>query len=81
MGKLWIIAVFGAIVAALYVFTIDDVSQQVTINMVPHTLAAGSALYTDDEQNNITVFENASPSVVFVTNTQLRRQRFSLNVL
>ena len=36
---------------------------------------------TTDEQNNISVFKNASPSVVFVTNTQLRRQRFSLNVM
>jgi S1-C subfamily serine protease len=39
-----------------------------------------SPFLTDDEQNNISVFESASPSVVFVTNTQLRRQRFSLNV-
>jgi S1-C subfamily serine protease len=39
-----------------------------------------SAFLTDDEKNNISVFESASPSVVFVTNTQLRRQRFSLNV-
>ena len=38
-------------------------------------------LLTNDETNNIEVFEAASPSVVFVTNTQLRRQRFSLNVL
>ena len=37
--------------------------------------------YTDDEKNNIAVFESASPSVVFVTNTQLRRRRFSLNVM
>ena len=36
---------------------------------------------TNDEQNNISVFKSASPSVVFVTNTQLRRQRFSLNVM
>lgn len=36
---------------------------------------------TNDESNNISVFKNASPSVVFVTNTQLRRQRFSLNVM
>jgi S1-C subfamily serine protease len=36
---------------------------------------------TDDESNNIAVFSAASPSVVFVTNTQLRRQRFSLNVM
>ena len=81
MGKLWIIAVFGAIIAALYVFAVDDVYQQVNIDTVPQPLEAGTTLYTDDEQNNITVFENASPSVVFVTNTQLRRQRFSLNVL
>ncbi|MEK9892273.1 MAG: hypothetical protein VW599_07400, partial [Pseudomonadales bacterium] len=32
---------------------------------------------TNDEANNISVFEAASPSVVFVTNTQLRRRRFS----
>lgn len=38
-------------------------------------------LLITDEANNIAVFEAASPSVVFVTNTQLRRQRFSLNVL
>ena len=36
---------------------------------------------TKDENNNIQVFKNVSPSVVFVTNTQLRRQRFSLNVM
>jgi S1-C subfamily serine protease len=36
---------------------------------------------TNDEANNISVFEAASPSVVFVTNTQLRRRRFSLNVM
>jgi S1-C subfamily serine protease len=36
---------------------------------------------TDDESNNIAVFSEVSPSVVFVTNTQLRRQRFSLNVM
>lgn len=37
--------------------------------------------HTNDETNNIAVFESASPSVVFVTNTQLRRRRFSLNVM
>ncbi|HIG39992.1 MAG: trypsin-like peptidase domain-containing protein [bacterium] len=37
---------------------------------------------TDDESNNIAVFKNVGPSVVFVTNKQLRRQsRFSLNVM
>ncbi len=40
-----------------------------------------SATLTDDESNNIAVFSDVSPSVVFVTNTQLRRQMFSLNVM
>ncbi|MDA9679912.1 trypsin-like peptidase domain-containing protein [Gammaproteobacteria bacterium] len=43
--------------------------------------ATTSKFLTNDEQNNISVFKSASPSVVFVTNTQLRRQRFSLNVM
>ncbi|MFT4677335.1 MAG: S1-C subfamily serine protease [Patiriisocius sp.] len=38
-------------------------------------------ILTLDESNNIAVFKDVSPSVVFVTNTQLRRQRFSLNVM
>jgi S1-C subfamily serine protease len=36
---------------------------------------------TDDESNNIAVFRDASPSVVFVTNTLVRRQLFSMNVM
>ncbi len=36
---------------------------------------------TNDESNNMAIFKAAGPSVVFVTNTQLRRQRFSRNVL
>ncbi|MFT7687554.1 MAG: S1-C subfamily serine protease [Candidatus Azotimanducaceae bacterium] len=36
---------------------------------------------TNDESNNIAVFKEVGASVVFVTNTQLRRQRFSRNVL
>ena len=42
---------------------------------------ADVSFLTDDESNNIAVFSDASPSVVFVTNTQLQRQLFSLNVL
>ena len=34
---------------------------------------------TDDESNNIAVYRDISPSVVFVTNTQIRRNIFSLN--
>ena len=38
-------------------------------------------IVTPDEQNNIRVFRDVSPSVVFVTNTQLRRRLFSANVM
>lgn len=35
---------------------------------------------TEDEANTTQIFEKASPAVVFVTNTALRRSLFSLNV-
>src|SRR5690606_34440668 len=35
----------------------------------------------EDERNTIEVFRRASDSVVFVTNTQLRRDLFSRNVM
>ncbi|HEX7927176.1 MAG TPA: trypsin-like peptidase domain-containing protein [bacterium] len=35
----------------------------------------------NDEQNNIDVFKKASPSTVYITNVQLRRDVFSLNVM
>jgi S1-C subfamily serine protease len=35
----------------------------------------------NDEQNNIEVFKRAAPSTVYITNVQLRRDIFSLNVL
>jgi len=49
----------------------------------PPTPLAGNSdvFYTNDEQNNIAVFQEVSPSVVFVTNTRLRRNSFSLNVM
>jgi len=36
---------------------------------------------TENESNNIAVYSQVSESVVFVTNTQLRRRRFSRNVM
>lgn len=36
---------------------------------------------TSYEQNNIAVYKEASPSVVFVTNSQLQQNLFSLNVM
>ena len=44
-----------------------------------HPPAAGqpaNVFLTDDESNNIAVFRDVSPSVVFVTNTLIRRQLF-----
>ena len=35
---------------------------------------------TEDEKNSTEIFSRASPSVVYVTNTALRRNLFSLNV-
>ena len=36
---------------------------------------------TDDEANTTEVFQRASPAVVFVTTSELRRQRFTRNVM
>ena len=36
---------------------------------------------TDDEANTTEVFQHASPAVVFVTSSELRRQRFTRNVM
>ncbi len=36
---------------------------------------------TDDEANTTQVFQSASPAVVFVTSSELRRQRFSVNIM
>lgn len=43
-------------------------------------VSSALAVLTEDERNNIQVFDNASDSVVFVTNTQYRRDFFSFNV-
>ena len=50
----------------------------------PLTLASETADYlsfsTDDEANTTEVFQRASPAVVFVTSSELRRQRFTRNI-
>ncbi|HKI73480.1 MAG TPA: trypsin-like peptidase domain-containing protein [Pseudomonadales bacterium] len=43
--------------------------------------AAPTNFETNDEKNNIAVYKEASPSVVFVTNSQLQQNLFSLNVM
>ncbi len=40
-----------------------------------------STFYTNDEQNNIAVYEKVSPSVVFVTNKAIRRNFLSPNAM
>ncbi|MDC3015758.1 trypsin-like peptidase domain-containing protein [Luminiphilus sp.] len=51
---------------------------------IPQTLASETADYlsfsTDDEANTTEVFQRASPAVVFVTSSELRRQRFTRNI-
>ena len=50
----------------------------------PRTLASETPDYlsfsTDDEANTTEVFQRASPAVVFVTSSELRRQRFTRNI-
>lgn len=69
----------AGIATCIYVFATNLDSAEVNPNV--NEASTETAFYTDDEKNNISVFENASPSVVFVTNTQLKRRRFSLNVM
>ena len=58
----------------------DSLSVSGTIKDRKKSLSPIELPFTNDEKNNTAIFEKASPSVVFVTNTKLRRQRFSLNV-
>jgi S1-C subfamily serine protease len=57
-----------------------------TLALLLGTLPAGAAgvdylsFATDDEANSTEIFSKASPSVVFVTNSAMRRDFFSLNV-
>lgn len=71
-------AIFGILTASL--ITVFNVDPEPVALADDATLAVDESL-TADESNNIAVFRDISPSVVFVTNTQLRRRRFSLNVM
>lgn len=74
-------AVFGVITASALSWL--DIAPEPTALADTRTpdIIVNDDILTSDESNNITVFRDVSPSVVFVTNTQLRRQRFSLNVM
>ena len=56
------------------------------IGVFPALTIAGDAVdylsfATEDEANTTEVFQQASPAVVFVTSSELRRQRFSRNIM
>lgn len=68
------------VIAAFFSFATGEEAESSNLDIAADA-ALENVFYTDDEKNNIAVFEDASPSVVFVTNTQLRRRRFSLNVM
>ncbi|MFT7218928.1 MAG: S1-C subfamily serine protease [Candidatus Azotimanducaceae bacterium] len=82
-----------AIAAGILVFGIDEDSSAAAAADSPgNGLDAGvsetplfndddNVFFTDDEKNTIAVFESTSPSVVFVNSRQLKRQRFSMNVM
>jgi S1-C subfamily serine protease len=64
---------------------VDNAANHTNIaSTAAHLPAAGqpdNVFLTDDESNNIAVFRDVSPSVVFVTNTLVRRELFSMNVM
>ena len=68
-GSLWI----ACLAAALLPWHIAPLSAQ----EAPDYLSFS----TDDEANTTEVFQRASPAVVFVTSSELRRQRFTRNVM
>ena len=74
-------ALSGIVTASIISWS--DIEPETTAHAAPDVeeIAVDADVLTRDESNNITVFRDVSPSVVFVTNTQLRRQRFSLNVM
>ncbi len=74
------ITLLTAAVIAVGIYHIA-VTEEPGVNASTDTSPAYTVMLTSDEANNIEVFEKASPSVVFVTNTQLRRQLFSPNVM
>tara|TARA_R110002072_G_scaffold104099_3_gene228431 strand:- start:487 stop:1587 length:1101 start_codon:yes stop_codon:yes gene_type:complete len=73
----------AALFGCLTVLTISwlDLEPETAAIAATQIATSGDEALTRDESNNITVFKDVSPAVVFVTNTQLRRQRFSLNVM
>lgn len=74
------LVVLTAVIAAVVGYAANDAGT-LPAQVAPAATVAPVGFLTDDESNNIAIYRDASPSVVFVTNTQYRRQLFSLNVL
>ncbi|MGK0337963.1 MAG: S1-C subfamily serine protease, partial [Candidatus Azotimanducaceae bacterium] len=77
--KLFLTAATFGIITVLALSWLDAEPEKVAL--ADTAVNVNDEILTPGESNNIAVFRDVSPSVVFVTNTQLRRQRFSLNVM
>jgi|TARA_B110000908_G_scaffold32153_1_gene38351 S1-C subfamily serine protease len=89
MNKLYAAVIAVLCISTIVVLATND-SREPSSDVIPTVAAltqpnSGTSpnlpFLTNDESNNIAVFKNVGPSVVFVTNTKLMRQRFSLNVM
>ncbi len=76
MKKVAAVIAFGALAAVIYGASQQSEETPAESPVAVQQLPTG---LTDDESNNIAIYRDISPSVVFVTNTQLRRNIFSLN--
>ena len=94
MTTRWILAALAVVLGGIFIITMDNGATSVIAEIpdsavttpsdsseTPDTTGASDdqIMLTDDESNNIKIFKDASASVVFVTNTQLWRRRFSYN--
>ena len=73
------VSVAGAVVAAGLLSLRTGARDSAPVPALPER-AAEAAVLLEDERNTIEVFQQVSDSVVFITNLELRRSLFSLNV-
>jgi len=73
----WLI--LGILLAGLWWFTDRNERPRYDKDAEPRVVAARGDL-AEDEKNTIAVFEEISPSVVYITSIEVRRSIFSLNV-
>ncbi|PCI30013.1 MAG: 2-alkenal reductase [SAR324 cluster bacterium] len=79
---LYLISCFGLFAAAAFFYSQPENSERLPAPPVPvpDLYAQDYRLLTSDEANNISVFKRTNKSVVYVTNSQIQQDRFSLNV-